>query len=472
MKKLLFLILPVILVFFVVCCNNSGNQSDNKEAADKATKAQVDTSVIKLTETDTSVNIVTPAPPVKKAPVAAFEYYVPKATTPPAGWPVIFAFDPHARGSFVINKYKNLAEEFGFVLVASNRSRNGQTIAEGLEIYRQMQREIQPRTRINPKQIVAMGFSGGARVAVSVGLEEQEVVAVVGAGAGFPELQEKPEASFYYVGMAGYEDFNLNELINNDRFLSRNGFRNQLIIFEGDHNWPSIDAMREAFYAISLKEIREGDETFTEKAYNFYKKKISDQTGNSQCFDAAETAQRAIAVFEGIRDGADFEKQLKTIRANAAYNEQLGHMVRSLEKEIGMQNNFLKAFTEKDKEWWKKQLGDLKQPSEDIYTQRLHKRMLGFNGLLSYMFARQAIEEDDLEQADKTIEIYRAIEPLNPEHSYLSAIVMMKQNNPQLAIEYLQQARILGFSDLERLSAETVFEPLHKRADYRDLLRP
>lgn len=137
-----------------------------------------------------------------------------------------------------------------------------------------------------------------------------------------------------------------------------------------------------------------------------------------------------------------------------------------------MQNNFLKAFTEKDKEWWKKQLGDLKQPSEDIYTQRLHKRMLGFNGLLSYMFARQAIEEDDLEQADKTIEIYRAIEPLNPEHSYLSAIVMMKQNNPQLAIEYLQQARILGFSDLERLSAETVFEPLHKRADYRDLLRP
>jgi cell envelope opacity-associated protein A len=97
--------------------------------------------------------------------------------------------------------------------------------------------------------------------------------------------------------------------------------------------------------------------------------------------------------------------------------------------------------------------------------------MLGFNGLLSYMFARQAIEENDLAQAEKTIEIYRSIEPLNPEHAYLEAIVKMKQNQPQLAIEYLQQARILGFSDLERLSAETAFEPLHHRADYRDLLR-
>lgn len=471
MKKLLFLIFPGILLFFVAACNSSGNRSHDQEAAGANTTTQADSFVEQLAKTDTSATEVLTAPPEKKSPKSAFEYFVPTATTPPAGWPVIFAFDPHARGSYVINKYKKLAEEFGFVLVASNRSRNGQTMSEGLAIYQQMLQKIQPRALINPKQIVAMGFSAGARVAVSAALENQEVIAVIGAGAGFPELQQKPDATFFYVGMAGYEDFNLNELINNDRYLTRNGFRNHLIIFEGDHNWPPVDVMREAFYAISIKEIREGDEAFIEKAYNFYQKKISDQIGNNHYFDAGETAQRAIAVFDGIRDGADFKKQLNTIRGNTAYKEQLGKMVRSLEREIGMQNNFLKAFTEKDAEWWKKQLGDLKQPSEELYTRRLHNRLLGFNGLLSYMFARQAIEEDNLAQAEKTIEIYRTIEPLNPEHSYLSAIVMMKQNNPQLAIEYLQQARILGFSDLERLSSEVAFEPLHSRADYRDLLR-
>jgi hypothetical protein len=471
MKKLLFLIFPVILVFLAVACNNSGNQSDDKKAVDTSTTAPADTAAMEISETIAPDNTVAPAAPVKKAPARAFEYFVPTATTPSAGWPVIFAFDPHARGSLVINKYKKLAEEFGFVLVASNRSRNGQTLSEGLDIYQQMLREVQPLARIDMQHIVAMGFSGGARVAVSIGLEQQDVVAVVGAGAGFPELQQKPDAAFYYVGMAGYEDFNLNELINNDRFLTRNGFRNQLIIFEGDHNWPPIDVMREAFYAISLMEIREGDVAFIEKATEFYQNKIDSQLGNSQYFDAAETAQRAIAVFDGIGNVANFKKQLSTIRTNAAYKKQLGLMVRSLEKEIGMQNNFLKAFTEKERDWWNQEIRNLKQTSDDVYTRRLHNRMLGFNGLLSYMFARQAIEENDLAQAEKTIEIYRSIEPLNPEHAYLEAIVKMKQNQPQLAIEYLQQARILGFSDLERLSAETAFEPLHHRADYRDLLR-
>lgn len=471
MKKLLFLIFPVILVFLAVACNNSGNQSDDKKRADTATTAPADTAAIEISETTTPVDAMETLAPVKKTPTAAFEYFVPKAASPLAGWPVIFTFDPHARGSYVINKYKNLAEEFGFVLVASNRSRNGQAMSEGLSIYQQMLREIQPLARIDMQRIVAMGFSGGARVAVATGLQQPEIVAVIGAGAGFPELQEKPKADFYYVGMAGYEDFNLNELINNDRFLTRNGFNNQLIIFEGDHNWPPADVMREAFYAISLKEIREGDEAFIKKATDFYQKKIDDQLGNSQYFDAAETAQRAIAIFDEKRDVADFKKQLATLRANAAYKDQLGRMVRSLEKEIGMQNKFLQAFTEKDIDWWKKEIGDLKQSSDDVYTRRLHNRLLGFNGLLSYMFARQAVDENNLVQAEKIIDIYRTLEPLNPEHAYLEAIVKMKQNQPQLAIEYLQQARILGFSDLERLSTDPVFEPLHTRADYRDLLR-
>ncbi len=471
MKKLLFLIFPAILLLLAVACNNSGNQSNDKKVTETVTTAPADTAATEIGETIEPDDAVASAVPVKKTPTSAFEYFVPAATTPPAGWPIIFAFDPHARGSYVINKYKSLAEEFGFVLVASNRSRNGQNISEGLEIYQQMRREIQPKARIDMQHIVAMGFSGGARVAVSIGLEKHDVVAVIGAGAGFPELQEKPAANFYYVGMAGYEDFNLNELINNDRFLTRNGFGNQLIIFEGDHNWPPVDAMREAFYAVSLKKIKADNAAFTEKAYSFYQNKINDQISNNQYFDASETAQRAIAVFDGIRNVADFKKQLGTIRTNAAYKEQLGLMVRSLEKEIGMQNNFLHAFTEKDFDWWKKEISDLRQASDDIYTRRLHSRLLGFNGLLSYMFARQAIEENNLPQAEKLLDIYRSIEPLNPEHAYLSAIVMMKKNNPQLAIEYLQQARILGFSDLARLSSEAAFEPLHSLADYRDLLR-
>src|SRR5436190_4989231 len=51
--------------------------------------------------------------------------YLPSAYSATKTFPVIFIFDAHGDGKLPVEKYHNLAEESGFVLIASNNSRNG-----------------------------------------------------------------------------------------------------------------------------------------------------------------------------------------------------------------------------------------------------------------------------------------------------------------------------------------------------------
>src|SRR6185503_18751108 len=57
----------------------------------------------------------------------SYALYVPARYTPSRVWPVIFAFDPGARGRIPVERYQAAAERYGFVVVGSNNSRNGST---------------------------------------------------------------------------------------------------------------------------------------------------------------------------------------------------------------------------------------------------------------------------------------------------------------------------------------------------------
>jgi hypothetical protein len=40
-------------------------------------------------------------------------------------WPIIYLFDPLARGEVAVEAVRAAAEKFGYIVVASNNSRNG-----------------------------------------------------------------------------------------------------------------------------------------------------------------------------------------------------------------------------------------------------------------------------------------------------------------------------------------------------------
>lgn len=402
-----------------------------------------------------------------------FTLHIPSGYDEEEQIPVIFIFDPHARGRLAVNKYSDLADEFGFLLVGSNQSRNNQPIEDGLKYYREMKSGIGNRVEIDPGRIYTMGFSGGARVAVSIAIQEKEVQAVIGCGAGFPAIQRMPSPDFYYFGLVGYEDFNMGELINNDRVLSRSGFDNELAIFDGGHDWPTENVMREAFIALEIRHITDTDKThnaMVTKAIDFYNTKIDAFTSEDRYFDAAETAERAASVLEPVVKTDDFKSQMRSFKKKPRYREDLSAMVKTMEKETGLQNNYLAAFENQGLTWWKSELQKLKTPVDDVFEERLNRRLEAFLGLMAYMMSSKAISEKDFVKAKKTLEIYRLIEPVNPEHAYLGAVVMMELGDEKAAEGYLEQAIVLGFNNVERLRQESAFDGMERRQEFLEML--
>src|SRR5690242_11996182 len=58
-------------------------------------------------------------------PQLSYCLYLPSGYSSSKTFPVIFIFDAHGDGKLPIEKYHALAEEYGFILIGSNNSRNG-----------------------------------------------------------------------------------------------------------------------------------------------------------------------------------------------------------------------------------------------------------------------------------------------------------------------------------------------------------
>src|SRR5690242_472801 len=55
----------------------------------------------------------------------SYALYLPSNYTPSRKWPVLYAFDPGARGRTPVERFKAAAEKYGWIVVGSNNSRNG-----------------------------------------------------------------------------------------------------------------------------------------------------------------------------------------------------------------------------------------------------------------------------------------------------------------------------------------------------------
>ncbi|MDH5707077.1 MAG: hypothetical protein OEZ45_13775, partial [Candidatus Aminicenantes bacterium] len=58
-------------------------------------------------------------------PEQSYTLFLPSAYIPEKTWPILYAFDPGARGRVPLEHFKDAAEKYGYIVAASNNSRNG-----------------------------------------------------------------------------------------------------------------------------------------------------------------------------------------------------------------------------------------------------------------------------------------------------------------------------------------------------------
>ena len=174
----------------------------------------------------------------------SYALYLPSTYTSKRQWPVLFVFDPDAQGKRAAEVFREAAERYGYIVAASNNSKNGPR-RDQAEAALAMMADVQQRFPLDGKRIYAAGFSGGARMAGLVGfLCHGCVRAVIACGAGFPDnlsADKKKQLPAYFFTVGEY-DFNYFDVMDSARALQAPAV---VAVFDGVHQWPPPEvAMR------------------------------------------------------------------------------------------------------------------------------------------------------------------------------------------------------------------------------------
>lgn len=184
--------------------------------------------------------------PCAAHPEQSYALYLPSNYSSDRRWPIVYSFDPAARGTVPLELQKEAAEHNGYILAASNNSRNGPWKGE-VEAADAMVTDTQTRFSIDQQRIYFAGFSGGARVAAQLAIQCKCTSGVLLSGAGFPAGNPPTKDAVFPVFTAvGTIDFNYAEVIPLHESLEKAGYPHWLRVFEGPHDWAPAEVMEEA----------------------------------------------------------------------------------------------------------------------------------------------------------------------------------------------------------------------------------
>ena len=244
-------------------------------------------------------------------PDQSYALYLPSHYAPNKKWPIVYAFDPDARGEIPVKLMQDAAERFGYIVVGSNNSRNGSWKME-TEAAQAMWNDTHARFAIDDRRIYFAGFSGGARVAAALAQNCKCAAGVLLSGAGFAGVPPSRDAVFPVFAAVGVYDFNYPELSGLDEKLEAAGFPHTLRHFDGPHQWAPAEVMAEAFAWFELTAMKQDreprDDYFivSQQKAALARAQALEHSGDS--YEAWLEYRYAAATFDGLTDTAAFRQ--------------------------------------------------------------------------------------------------------------------------------------------------------------------
>ena len=251
-------------------------------------------------------------------PQQSYALYLPSTYSPDKSWPIIYAFDPGARGEIAVDAIREAAEKSGYIVVASNNSRNGEE-AVSTQALRAIWDDTQQRFSINERRRYFAGMSGGARLAVAFAISCNGCVAgVIANAAGFPPGM-KPSAAlkFAYFAAVGDADFNFLEFYDLRSELEESGMQFRIRPFEGAHGWAPPEVWQEALNWMDLQAIRAGslnaDNARVKELFDAAMQRANRLLSQNDFLEAFREYQFTVKDFSGLTSIAAAEKEIKDL---------------------------------------------------------------------------------------------------------------------------------------------------------------
>jgi predicted esterase len=253
-------------------------------------------------------------------PAQSYALYVPSNYSLQRAWSVILAFDPGARGTNAVERFRAAAEKYGYIVAGSNNSRNASWQASA-EAIRAMPSDVAARFHIDEKRVYTAGLSGGARVAMEVAMKTGRIAGVIASSAGYPDAVPRKAVPFAVFGTAGTEDFNYLEMRTLDRALTT---PHHVAIFEGGHTWLSSELAVEALEWMEIAAMKSGlrarDAALID---SIFARRVAEAKARSGEKESWLALSSLIEDFTGLKDVSEFAAREAELRRSKAVKDAL-----------------------------------------------------------------------------------------------------------------------------------------------------
>ena len=434
-------------------------------------------------------------------PSQSYALYLPSNYDKSRKWPVLYAFDPGARGRIPVERFKDAAEQFGWIVVGSNNSRNasGQS---SIDSWNGMVRDTTDKFSIDESRAYAAGFSGGARVALTFATRCEDCLAgVIACGAMLPPGTEPTAAMRFAVfAVAGAEDFNFAEIKEVDNKLTRANVLHQTEIFDGSHEWPPATVASDAVAWMELTAMktgrREKDQKLIETLWLRKLKQAQEFEQAKKLFQAYQIYLNLSASFKGLRDVAESDRKLNELNNTREVRDGIRDEQQQIKRQRDLENQLIELMAAADRTKLRDEnsdrpasagdepqdanarlqtlLSQLRRQSkagEDSGTRRVARRVL--SGQYIGLSERGSNALQALKRYDDAVRLYTLATEMDPDRPgafYFLAWAYSAKGDKKNSLKALQTAVEKGFKDHVAVSANSAFDSLRNDSTYLQLI--
>lgn len=443
-----FLFFPMV---FYSCSSEVShkNQQITKRAFDTTFQTGVVTAKVNC-KTDTNLS---------------YALFLPASYKTSSVFSVVIYFDSHAKGILAVEKYKKLADSFGYIIASSNNSKNGMSTDVTNAIGKALKYDLLQRFSIDKERMYAAGFSGGARVAGALASADSTFAGVIGCSAGIA-LNNLRRSTFNFVGIAGLNDMNYNELVVLDKTLEKSNFHHIFLTFDGKHEWAPVETMHEAFLwlhvsAVKNKITEQNKQLIKEfESANIAAASAAKEKNNN--LDALNLYKKLVLFLNGISDINAFQKEITSLENLQDVKSAQKEKEKSESKEQALQQAYMEALQTKDIEWWKTEVAKLNDKINNEtskYEKAMFNRVFGFLSLAAFSYVNRALQMNDLKMAEHFNEVYLIVDPIIADQRFFAACIFAQKGDAKNVINSLHEAVKFGLTDVERIRENVMLKP-------------
>lgn len=298
-------------------------------------------------------------------PDQSYALMLPSTYDPVKRWPLVFIFDPGARGLLAAENFKQASERFGSIVMCSNNSSND-SHSGSLVSAKAMFDDAFQRFSVDTSRLFVSGFSGGSRFVSYLALQDPSIKGIIACGAGIHHNRNTPtqiRENLNYYGIIGRRDFNLPDMIETEKSLSNQQVSSFIQYIENDHVWPPAEEITTAlawlFYKTDQNDL---------KARNYF---TAYQMDKVQQLVKQELFLEAVLRLESLMEDfftPELDEYCQEIKERKAYKRQIARDKRALNWETGKRGEYLEVLTSyvystpsrpdtiHTSLWWKKEI--------------------------------------------------------------------------------------------------------------------